>query len=810
MGNNSNGNLPKFSLWVIKKIFGGINDEKVGDYYEIYNSLILDKGVVFAKIYFWKYILMSLPKFVINDIYRRIFMFRNYLLISFRNLIKEKSYSLINIIGLGAAMSIALFGYENYDFSRSYDTQHLNAKNIYRIEGILTNDKVSFSYGRVPLALAPSLASDIAGIKNYTRLSRTNGVVKFNDNVFIESVFFSDYNIFNIFTYPVSEGDVKNFSNKSSAVISNEYSIKYFAKENPIGKELVFITGNGDKHIFNIIAVIEDIPLNNSIKFNILLPNEKYNEIKSTGNNDWSVWTDAAFLQLEENYDAQQIDNKLAEYLSIQNNAMPENKFDKMYIKSLVGLANSSQELRGNVLISGVPVSAVISSIVTGIMILLVACFNFLQTSISAVSKRMKEIGIRKTLGGHRRQIIIQFFIENFILCFAALLVGIIMCYWVTDYFDSMWPTMDFNFKLFENPLIIIVLAGLLITTSFISGLYPALFISKFSPVTALKGNQFGVKKNKLKKLLFTGQFSLAMMTIVMTFILSNNTEYQRSVNLGVDRESSIVIPINNGSDHELIVNALSSNSYVEVISSTKNLAGSSWQNVKIETVGEKTDVKMLETGEKYFQNAGFKLIVGEIPGGNMTSLNQKSILVNEKLVEEFDWINPVDKILLINEENFVVAGVVENFYHNGFWQDFEPFVLKVGDKEEMKFSVIKYAGITASKMNSLVESEWKNLFAESPYSGFPIEDVFEYSTSVNESLRKGAQFNALMTILISCMGLFALVSMSVLRRKKELGIRKVLGASKGNMAKIISSEFVNMLIISSLMGCIGGYYLID
>lgn len=737
-------------------------------------------------------------------------MFKSYIILAFRNILKYRFYSFLNVFGLGGAIAFAILGYVNYDFSRSYDNFHENRDSIYRLKSKLTSNGVQTNWAIIPLAMPYAMQNDISGITAYTRIQSSSGAVRYGDRVFNETVYHSDYVFFSMFTFEFISGSGAEFNSPTSAVITREYAEKYFGSGDPVGRELVYESSSGETTGYTVVGVIENIPKNSSTPFDIMLPFEKWLDYYELEGDEWGTWTNTVLIQLEDGTSAVDVEKNLDRYLDIQNSALPERKVDEFYLESLRTMALTAEYTRGDNLMPGLPASAVAGPTIAGVMLLMIACFNFLHTAISTASNRMKEIGIRKVLGGIKRQLVIQFLTENVVLCVLALFVGLVMSNWLVAYYDSLWPYWEFKLKFSGNSDIFAFLAVLLIVTGISSGAYPAFYVTRFQPVSILKGSFKIEGKERVKKALFAGQFTLTVMTVLMGFVLERNSEYQRTVDLGFDREQIVGVHLTDSSQYPVLKESISSNPEISSISASASKIGRGYYYRSMEVGEVKADCAMMMVGENYLQTVGLDLVSGSWFDKDRPAESQSSLLVNQMFAEEYSLDPAIGSVVTIDSIEYIVIGVVNDFFHSGLWSEIRPFMLRYVPEDQYRYLVIRSETAAEGDMLKYLEETWKELFPENPFTGFYQDEVTAQARQVNESIRRTSILTSVLTILISSMGLYALISFAVLKRRKEIGIRKVLGAGNGIIAGLVSKDFLILLTISCVLGSIGGYIMIQ
>jgi ABC-type antimicrobial peptide transport system permease subunit len=443
------------------------------------------------------------------------------------------------------------------------------------------------------------------------------------------------------------------------------------------------------------------------------------------------------------------------------------------------------------------------------IFILLIACFNFANTSIAAFSKRLKEIGLRKTFGGQRSQLVTQFLFETLIICLLALFVGILIAEFLVPAYSSLWAYMTIELTLTEYPFFWIFLLLLLFLTGFLSGVYPALYVSGFSPVKVLRGVSFK-SSGKTSSILLALQFTISVMALVMGIVFAKNAGYQESLDLGYDRSKLIVVPV----PQEYFTsfrNDILGNPRVISAEGTQNHIGFGTYRRPIKDEVKQLEVDVMDIGPGYAQTMGLRLVDGRMFDELRVAADRSnaSIIVNNKLVEDFGWKNPVGKtVTLYDTTKLTVIGVVEDFYSAGLWEEVEPSMLRLSSSDQYGVIAVRSNSEDLPAVLEYLDEKWKSMGTNYIFGGMLQEDTLQEGKDINESIMKVNIFLAIAATLLSLIGMYNLVSLDIIKRTKEMGIRKIQGASVPLIMYLSGRKFLIVLVVASILGCIGGYYM--
>ena len=445
-------------------------------------------------------------------------MLISYIKTALRVLFKNKLYTIINIVGLGVAIGCGIVAYLNYQFSQSFDSYHINKDRIYRLNSykIINNERENWAV--TPMPLAPALKENIAGVDDYTRIREGFGIFRYKEKVFNENFHYVDNDFFKMFTFPLKYGDKNHLLENNGIVITENIADKYFGNINPVGKQLTITVDNKNIEFF-IDGVIKNPPLNSSLYVRILLPISRYKELTDKDPANWENWSQTTFIMLKKNYPVSTVENQLQTFRQITNKSNIDWEVAGFYLDPLSEVAFHSRDLRSNILMNNLHPAAIVGPSVIAMLILLLACFNFLNTSIAFSGKRLNEIAVRKVLGVKKSQLIFQFLGENLILCVLAIIAGIMFAEIFVPAYASLWPYLSFPANFLNDWKVILFLIALLLFITITSGIYPAIYVSSYESVNIFRNKQKLKGSNPLIRILLVFQFTLSITTIIVGFI---------------------------------------------------------------------------------------------------------------------------------------------------------------------------------------------------------------------------------------------------------------------------------------------------
>ncbi|HEX2974348.1 MAG TPA: ABC transporter permease [Bacteroidales bacterium] len=737
-------------------------------------------------------------------------MFRNYLLVTFRNLAKNRVFTIINILGLGLALSVCIVAFFNHMFNYEFDRQNLNFDQIYRVNSFRDMQGREQEYGSVPATLGLHIKKDIPGIERAARMARSGSPLKRGVDVFPVQVSYVDPEFLDIFTFKILIGDKKSIENQGNVLISRKMAKTLFGDEFPVGKAISIVNDKNKEYAYTVTGVFEDLPENNSFRMDVLTHFDNFMSMWNVKDSDWKWNTTALFIQVPEKSSVHSITQALKGYVGVQNRAREDFRINRWVLVPLKDVGKKSRDTWNSGLFPALHPAAVVSPPIMAIFILLIACFNFANTSIATFSRRLKEIGLRKTFGGQRRQLLTQFMFETFIICILALFTGIILAEFLVPAYSSLWSYMSIELTFTGYPFFWAFLLLLLLVTGFIAGVYPALYVSRFSPVYVMKGSSPFHGSGKLSAILLTLQFTISVTSLVMGIVFAKNAEYQRKLYLGYDKDNIIVMPLP-PEYYASFRSEILTNPKIISAEGTQNHIGWGSYRRPVKDEQKQVEVDMLDIGPGYAATMGLKLKEGRTFDELRAAADRTSgsILVNQKLLEGFGWKEGTGKILTMNDTiKFTVIGVVEDFYTNGLWQKIEPTIIKLVPNENYYNIAVRGKTEDLPEILEYLSVKWKSMGTNFIFGGRLQEDTMKEERDINRSIMKVNIFLALAATLLSLIGMYNMVSLDIIKRTKEIGIRKIEGAPVPMIMYLMSRKFLIVLAIASMAGCAGGYYL--
>ncbi|HMG92200.1 MAG TPA: ABC transporter permease [Chryseolinea sp.] len=739
-------------------------------------------------------------------------MIRNFLLITIRNTMKNKLFIIINVFGMGIAIACCIVAYFNWEFDARYDSHHVNGSSIYRVSSIREFEGQTTLYGHAPHALGLTVKQNIPDVSKVVRLSWSYSDFKVNDNVFRAGLMYADPEFFEVFSFEFLAGDPKDLNDKSKVFLSEQIALKLFGTTDVVGKPLTQVMGANLKE-YQVGGVFKKQPGNSSFEEESYTHYENYYDedksIEKSG--DWKA-RNTLFVLINDPTRIEVVHKQLQTYLENNNKVREDFQIKEFELDPFVGMGRrDSANDTWTVLEPANHRPAVVSPIIMSVLLLLIACFNLTNTAIAISSRRLKEIGIRKVMGSLRIQLIFQFIGETLFICFLALIVGLFLGEVLMNAWNALWDDMKLTSHYIDSPEFTLFMVAVLIFTGLVAGSYPAFYISNFEPVSILKGKlKFG-GTNNFTRVLLVAQYSFSLVAIIFAFAFYQNSKFQRDFDLGFNDEGILVAYVGNQSEYDTYRNAIEQNKDIISIAGSKHSIFSARYNDPIKHESKQLDVDIIDVGDEYIKTMGLHLVLGRDFQKDSDTDKKESVIVTEKLAESFGWDNPIGKeIIWMDSVQLFVVGVVEDVYTQGLWRELEPLMLRYTGPENYTHVIVNAPLDKIHDINKAMEADWKQIFPNRLYNGRFLDEIMVEATTVNDNIVKMFVFLGIVALILSATGLYSLVSLNIIKRMKEIGVRKVLGASVGNITRIINTEFVIMLLVASVIGSGLSYLAVD
>lgn len=775
----------------------------LGDFEEIYKDLFIRKGRVRAWLGYWAQILLLLPPFLRDSIYWSKEMIKNYLKVALRNIRKSKVYSSVNILGLAVGMACCFLLLLYIQHEMSYDRFHEKSHQIYRITTEWQIEGQAQFYETAAAPVAPALLNDFPGVQEAVRIRRTSAVINHNSKSFVESrIYFADPSFFEVFDFPLIQGNPKTaLTHLHSIVLTEETAEKYFRNEDPIGKILIL----GNRFDFEVTGIAENVPSNSSLNFDFLIPFKavnsfsNYNYLKS-----WSAWNFRTYLLLQKDFPPTELEEKSPAIIKKYRGEDSTNP-QRFHLQPLTKInLEASGKLKYIYFFSAIAA-----------IILILACINFMNLSIARSSTRVREIGMRKVIGANRHQLVKQFLGESIVLALLALPLAILFVHFTLPAFNALLKTQLESYY-FQNLPFLAGILSITLLVSLISGSYPALYLSGFQPVRSLRGElKSGARVSRFRSLLVVFQFAASIILIISTLAVHHQMRFIHNRNLGFNKDFIVNVPLYDDSlrqkteymKYELLANP-------NILSVTaSSFSPGSYPNQSVDWEGRKEDEELMmawySVDHDFIQTYEIEIMQGRDFSKEFPSDIQSAYILNEAAVKAIGWENPVGKRFMVEKAGFTmgtVVGMMKDFHFASLHQDIKPLALVLEPEGGHQLS-LKIASESMSSTLSFLEKKFKEFAPSAPFSYSFIDDEIAEMYLEEERLGKLINSFSAIALLIACLGLLGLVSFAINRRTKEIGIRKVLGASIPVIIILLVKEFTILVVVANVIAWPIAYY---
>ena len=743
-------------------------------------------------------------------------MIRNYLKIAWRNILRQKGYSGINIVGLAIGIAACLLILQYVSFELSYENFHVNKDRIYRVrQDRYDNGKLSTQWVSGAYAVGNSFKDAIPEIEDYVKvLSRDPVTTAVNNQPLeIKKVFFASTSFFSIFTYPLVSGDKTTaLKEPFTAALSETSARKIFGNTDVIGKTLEL---NGRTN-YKITAVYKDAPVNTQLKPDVLLSYATFvkRNTDSTGNGPENAWTwdgCLTYLLLRKGVDPAVVEKKFLPVVE-RFTAEEMKRFNSAVIYSRQPLTDrhlyshymTEPEINGD----GKTVYLLLG---IAFFIAIIAWVNYINLATARAINRAKEVGIRKTVGSQRKQLILQFLSESALLNALALILAIVIVIIAIPGFNQL-SGQQLSFSLFSETNFWLSLIGLFLVGVFLSGLYPAFVLSGFQPIDVLKGKMSAKSKGSLlRKGLVVFQFTASLFLLIGTLAVYQQIQYMRKQSLGINIDQTLVVRQPRVlTDSTYVQNmtalkeSLNQQSGIKGVTISTSIPGEEvgWNAGGIKLVGKdesaQKQYRVIGMDHDYMNQYGIKLIAGRYFSRDFGT-DDSAVIFNKKGFEQLGLDKPEDAVgkrIDFWGRRYTIVGVAENFHQQSLREAFEPLIFRLIPNIR-GFMSIKTPASNASQTIALVKTNWDKFFPGNTFEYFFLDDHFDQQYKADQRFGQVFGLFTVLAILVACLGLFGLASFTTIQRTKEIGIRKVLGASVFRILKLLYQEFAVLLLIA-------------
>lgn len=810
---------PKLAQKLLSWYAGRAETEDIqGDLDEVYHEYRNKSGKVKANLKYWFQVFSLITSYGLrkrkskatySSFYYKnsMTMFKNYFKISVRNLRKQKAFTIINVLGLSIGMSIALLALAMYVELKQFDTYHDDAENIYRVTTEVTYSGDTEKYSSAPPALTNRMDAEIPTIYKSVHInSDFTALIDHNGNNIRTFGYHTEPSFFDMFDFELESGDPSVLNQPGSIIITKELATKLYGERSPLG--LVLQTEEWGQ--LYIAGVLKEFPKRTHLRFDVLAG---FNlATKFDANYKAAQWT-----SFTDNYYYFAVDENSKGQLLSQINEIGKagiTAFQADDETATYGLQALLDITPGEMLNDGIgiqfemPVMLLFFGI--SLLILIPACFNYSNMSIAIALKRAKEVGIRKVMGSYRQHIINQFLVETVLICLLSVLISAAVFIRIKSAFTSM--LVGGTSLLFEiTPLLILVFIGFAIITGILTGLTPAIYFAKISPIQALKSDASGkVSISGIRKGLLVFQFTLTLSFMIGTGVLLKQYQESRSYKLPFSTDNTFIV-YTQGTDIQLLKNDLKNQSKVSEFSFSSSIPGTSLSRSKYIFGNDLQDsirIKEVSVDDQFIDHMNLRFVWGHGIGEGGQQVEE--VVVNQEMMQRMNQLEFQDTTFVSLKDKYArIVGVIENYNHEPLNERIEPMMLRINNGE-LAYSIISIPNENKIASSNYLQSRWDKLYPNVPFKATLLETEIDQAYDYFIVGLKIFGFLALLAITVSCLGLLGMVVYATENRTKEVAIRKILGASKQSLYTTLASLFIKLWSIALLIAIPLSYLFYD
>ena len=752
-------------------------------------------------------------------------MFKNYFKTALRNLVKHKIFSAINIFGLAIGIAACLMILQFVRFERSYDDFHVAGDRIFRLQQDRYNEgKLSTQWAAGAAGVGVAVKESVPEVEAFARLKQADGVVSYQQNKFREEkMFFANDGFLPMFSYNVIQGKKEGaLKDPNTAVITTSVAKKYFENEDPLGK-VIRLNNEAD---FKITAVVADMPINTHLKFGVLLSYPTYVALTSPDAETTFNWDGfLTYVLLKEGADPKKVEAKIAQVVEKkvgeeykERNESVEYKLQPLKDIHLTSNYMSEAEANGDG-------KAVNFLLIISIFIIVIAWINYVNLSTARSLERAREVGVRKVMGSHRLQLIRQFLFESLLVNFLAVVLAFIIIIASLPLFNSL-TGKQITFSLLADVNFWLALVIIFIGGTFLSGLYPAFVLSSFRPIEVLKGKLSKTAHGAwLRQALVITQFAASVSLMVGTYSIYRQLNYMKSQELGVEIDQTLVLrgPHVTDSTYEkklaAFKNELLLHPVIKKVTASSDVPGNKvgWNAGGIKLVGsdpnKSQQYRVFGVDYDFIGAYGLKIVKGRAFDEKFGS-DSSAVLFNEAAIKLLGVNKPeeaLNKKIDFWGEEFTIVGIVSNHHQESLKQDFDAYIFRLSPDADNYYSLKINAAATGS-VNDVIktaEKKWATFFPGNPFEYFFLDDHFAAQYKADEQFGRTFGLFAFLAIIVACLGLFGLASFVTTQRTKEIGIRKISGASISSIVVLLTRDFIKPILIAFAIATPITYYLL-
>jgi putative ABC transport system permease protein len=790
-----------------------------GDLGEIYRYKIECGPKWRAKAWYWLRVMESIPGIIRDSLYWRIVMIKNYLKIALRNFQRHKGYSLINIAGFSAGMAVCLLILTYVRHELSYDRYHSDADRVYRVAQDIRTPTSNRVFAPISPMVAPTLMSDFPQVEKAGRAFTfvQTRLLRRGDTFFYEDRFmYADPELFEVLTIPFLQGNPQTaLTRPRTLVISERMALKYFGHGNPVGQTIEV-----NDETYEITGMVADCPENTHLKYDLIASMETFSDWEEMSN--WYSTMFYTYIKLEPNVNGEEFSRQISSLADrYVGEKLKEWGDSYHYFLQPVSRIHLHSHIRYETEPSGNPQYVTIFSFV-GLFILVIACLNFMNLSTARSVNRAKEVGMRKVVGAKRFQLIGQFLGESLLVTLVSLGLALVIARFAIPLINDV-TGIALDFGQLSDPVIVFGLIAGSMVVGLAAGVYPALVLSAFRPISTIKGRQkTGTSSFAMRNGLVVVQFAISILLIIGTLIMSKQFQFMKNQHLGFEKDQKLVLPIRGGisiqENYESVKNQFTELPFVRSAAASSSVPGRGVSNFAISLVGE-DDTKNQSMFHLYFDHDfiplyGIEMAAGRAFQKKMSTDIAGAFLINEAAVAAFGWNSPEEALGKRLQTGFggrvnPIIGVAKNFHYRGLQTRVEPLVMEY-NPQPFRFLTLDFDISDLKNAMATVESRWKSLYPDHPFESFFLDTDFDRQYRSDEQVGKIFGIFTVLGLFIACLGLLGLASFTTESRTKEIGIRKVVGASVPGIVIMLSKQFTQWVLLANIIAWPLAYYLMS
>jgi len=803
---------PCFATWLARLCLPGVDaDAVLGDLEETYAALHRRYGQRAARRWYRRQVLRSMPRLILRTLYWSLVMLTNYVTMAFRHFKKQKGYAIINLFGLASGLACCLLILLYVQHELSYDRFHEHADRIYRVVEDLSTPSNTNATTTIPAAFAPAATGDFSEIEQAVRLfSPPQTPVAYGDRLFQEPDFFyADATMFEIFSFPLLQGDPATALDAPfSLVLTESTARKYFGRADPVGKVLTV----GDTLDFHVTGVVQDVPSESHFHFDIVASMASWEIIAPDIANAWAPHMYYTYLLMAPEASAAALESKFPALVerSVDLSEGWSFDFSLQPLPSIHFHSHRSGELEANGRLEHLYLFTAIA-----LFILLIACINFMNLATARSSQRTREVGMRKVLGAHRRQLVGQFLGEALLMSLTATALAVVLVILTLPAFNTL-ADKDLTLDVLGQWPFLAALSALTLGVGVLAGSYPAFFLSAFRPLATLKGLPTHTGKqraaSRLRSVLVVFQFAVSVFLIAGTAIVFSQLHFMRTRHLGFAPEQVVVLSSLNARQADLadlFKQEVLGYASVQRVAMSNSIPGRG--TIGLSFQAEAMPENHWRLTEILFADPGFvktyqmDIVAGRDFSGDLTTDTTGSFLLNEAMVKELGWTpeEAIGKTAALRRGGGRIVGVVKDFHFTSLQTAVEPLVIlptPVAYGSAPLYLSLRIRAEDLPGTLAQLEDTWRTLIPHRPFDYFFLDEDFDRQYKAEDRLGRIFGVFAGLAILIACLGLFGLAAYTVEQRTKEIGVRKVLGASMPGLVGLLTTDILKLVALAFVL----------